>query len=57
MNVSAWAAGTTVAGPRERSESQSTTASSRPGITPEDRDDVIKVGESAANVGIVHTNT
>ncbi|GAB7350608.1 hypothetical protein MBLNU459_g1176t1 [Dothideomycetes sp. NU459] len=52
LNVSAWAAGTSVAGPRERSESQSTTASSRPGIAGEDRDDVVKVGESAATVGI-----
>lgn len=57
MSVSAWAAGTTVAGPRERSESQSTTASSRPGVTTEDRDDVIKVGESAANEGIVRNAT
>jgi hypothetical protein len=59
-SVSAWAAGmagmTTsgnalVATPRERSESQSTTTSSR---RPEEleREDSIKVGESAANVGL-----
>lgn len=56
-NVSAWAAntagtvGSSVAGPRERSESQSTTASSR---RPDamDREDSIRVGESAANVGL-----
>ena len=50
--VGAWAAGTSVAGPRERSESQSTTASSRRGPVGEDRDDVVKVGESAGNAGL-----
>jgi regulator of replication initiation timing len=54
-SVSAWAANmagmTSVAGPRERSESQSTTTSSR---RPEglEREDSIRVGESAANVGL-----
>ncbi|KAH0389404.1 hypothetical protein KCU89_g16717, partial [Aureobasidium melanogenum] len=53
-SVSAWAANmagmTSVAGPRERSESQSTTASRRPeGL---EREDSIRVGESAANVGL-----
>lgn len=49
--VAAWAANTGiggVAGPRERSESQSTTASSRRGI-PVDED--VKVGESASGLG------
>lgn len=49
LNVSQWAAGASVAGPRERSESQSTTASSRRPLHAEDRDDTIRVGESAAN--------
>ncbi|KAI5217150.1 hypothetical protein E4T40_07538 [Aureobasidium subglaciale] len=59
-SVSAWAAnmagmtgsgGTSVTGPRDRSESQSTTTSSR---RPEglEREDSIRVGESAANVGL-----
>ena len=56
-SVSAWAAnmagmtGGSVAAPRERSESQSTTTSSR---RPEglEREDSIRVGESAANVGL-----
>lgn len=55
MSVSAWAAGTSgasVAGPRERSESQSTTASSRRGLPVEDRDDGVRVGESANNAGL-----
>ena len=50
--VGAWAAGTSVAGPRERSESQSTTASSRRGPVGEDRDEVVRVGESAGNAGL-----
>ncbi|KAG9517632.1 hypothetical protein KCV07_g6081, partial [Aureobasidium melanogenum] len=53
-SVSAWAANmagmTSVAGPRERSESQSTTASRRPEVL--EREDSIRVGESAANVGL-----
>lgn len=49
VNITSWAAGTTVAGPRERSESQSTTASTRRALTAEDREDSIRVGESAAN--------
>ena len=54
--VAAWAAGDGgvggVAGPRERSESQSTTASSRrgPGF-----DEEVKVGESAQSAGIGRT--
>lgn len=40
-----------VAGPRERSESQSTTASSRRGVGVPD-DDNIRVGESASSVGM-----
>lgn len=58
VSVSAWAAGTSggssIAGPRrERSESQSTTASSRRGPhTAEDKDDVVRVGESAGNAGL-----
>lgn len=58
VSVSAWAAGTSggssIAGPRrERSESQSTTASSRRGPhTVEDKDDVVRVGESAGNAGL-----
>lgn len=51
VNITSWAAGTTVAGPRERSESQSTTASSRRALTVEDREDSIRVGESAASAG------
>jgi len=51
--VAAWAAGDGgvggVAGPRERSESQSTTASSRRGPAV---DDEVKFGESAQNAGI-----
>lgn len=38
-----------VAGPRERSESQSTTASSRRGLQGEDE---VRLGESAGSVGI-----
>ncbi|KAH0017004.1 hypothetical protein KCU78_g7667, partial [Aureobasidium melanogenum] len=53
-SVRAWAANmagmTSVAGPRERSESQSTTASRRPEVL--EREDSIRVGESAANVGL-----
>lgn len=49
VNISSWAAGTTVAGPRERSESQSTTASTRRALVADDRDDSIRVGESAAS--------
>ncbi|QIW94850.1 hypothetical protein AMS68_000368 [Peltaster fructicola] len=48
--VAAWAAGSGiggVAGPRERSESQSTTASSRRGIPV---DEEVKVGESASSI-------
>lgn len=63
VSVSAWAqqaTGTSVAGPRERSESQSTTASSRRGgggggggqSVLEDRDEVVRVGESAGNSGL-----
>lgn len=52
VGVAAWAAGSGgvggVAGPRERSESQSTTASSRPGILV---DDEVRFGESAGGVG------
>ena len=51
-SIAAWAAGGGgvggVAGPRERSESQSTTASSRRGIQPEE--EVVRVGESAASL-------
>ncbi|KAK4547792.1 hypothetical protein LTR36_000750 [Oleoguttula mirabilis] len=54
--VAAWAANDGgvggVAGPRERSESQSTTASSRRGGPPATEDDVIRVGESAGSVGL-----
>ena len=52
--VGLWAAGTSVAGPRERSESQSTTASSRRGgaVIGEDRDEVVRVGESAGSAGL-----
>lgn len=49
VNISSWAAGTTVAGPRERSESQSTTASNRRAFANDEREDMIKVGESAAS--------
>lgn len=53
--VAAWAAGDGgvggVAGPRERSESQSTTASSRRGPAV---DDEVKVGESASGIGRAH---
>nr|OQO18652.1 hypothetical protein B0A51_15241 [Rachicladosporium sp. CCFEE 5018] len=53
--IAAWAAGDGgvggVAGPRERSESQSTTASSRRGTLAVQEDEV-KVGESAGSVGI-----
>lgn len=49
--IAAWAAGGGgvggVAGPRERSESQSTTASSRRGVA---ADEEVRVGESAASV-------
>ncbi|KAF2724865.1 hypothetical protein K431DRAFT_309545 [Polychaeton citri CBS 116435] len=52
--VAAWAAGGGgvggVAPPRERSESQSTTASSRIGIVAED--DAVRFGESAGNAGV-----
>jgi hypothetical protein len=51
--VAAWAASGSgvggVAPPRERSESQSTTASSRRGIPAEDE---VRLGESAGSVGI-----
>ena len=51
--VAAWAAGSGgvggVAGPRERSESQSTTASSRRGLPAEDE---MRLGESAGSTGI-----
>lgn len=57
LGVAAWAAidggigG--VAGPRERSESQSTTASnSRRGIVPGVTDEDVRVGESASSVGV-----
>ncbi|KAK5128408.1 hypothetical protein LTR85_003076 [Meristemomyces frigidus] len=54
--VAAWAANDGgvggVAGPRERSESQSTTASSRRGGPPATEDDAIRVGESAGSVGM-----
>lgn len=50
-SVSAWAAGTTgIAGPRERSESQSTTASSRRGV--DEREEVVGVGESAGSAAL-----
>ncbi|TKA26086.1 hypothetical protein B0A50_04582 [Salinomyces thailandicus] len=53
--VAAWAAGDGgvggVAGPRERSESQSTTASSRRGVGGGGEDEV-RVGESAGSVGL-----
>lgn len=56
--IAAWAAGdggvSGVAGPRERSESQSTTASSRRGLgggVPVGEDEV-RFGESAGNIGI-----
>lgn len=52
--VAAWAANTGgiggVAGPRERSESQSTTASSRRGLGL--TEDEVRVGESASNAGV-----
>lgn len=51
VNVSAWAAGAGSA--RDRSESQGTEASTRPQLAgQEDRDDVVKVGESAGNSGL-----
>ncbi|KAL1311257.1 hypothetical protein AAFC00_001446 [Neodothiora populina] len=49
LNITSWAAGTTVAGPRERSESQSTTASTRRALATDEREDSIRVGESAAS--------
>ena len=52
--VAAWAADGGiggVAGPRERSESQSTTTSSRRGLV--GTEDDVKVGESAGNAGIL----
>ncbi|KJY00527.1 hypothetical protein TI39_contig323g00031 [Zymoseptoria brevis] len=54
-SVAAWAANDGgiggVAGPRERSESQSTTASSRRGVVGVTEDD-LRVGESASSVGV-----
>lgn len=57
--IAAWAAGDGgvrgVAGPRERSESQSTTASSRRGLVGGGvaiGDDEVRFGESAGNIGI-----
>ncbi|KAK4493988.1 hypothetical protein PRZ48_015174 [Zasmidium cellare] len=51
LGVAAWAGGVGgVAGPRERSESQSTTASSRRGLGT--TDDEVRVGESASSVGV-----
>jgi hypothetical protein len=57
--IAAWAAGNGgvrgVAGPRERSESQSTTASSRRGLVGGGvlvGEDEVRFGESAGNVGI-----
>ncbi|EME41420.1 hypothetical protein DOTSEDRAFT_73739 [Dothistroma septosporum NZE10] len=54
LGVAAWAANTGgvggVAGPRERSESQSTTASSRRGLGV--TEDEVRVGESASNAGV-----
>lgn len=56
LGVAAWAANDGgiggVAGPRERSESQSTSASSRRGVVPGVTDDDLRVGESASNVGV-----
>lgn len=57
LGVAAWAANDGgiggVAGPRERSESQSTTASSRRGVpVPGVPDEDVRVGESASNVGV-----
>ncbi|KAF4550924.1 Hypothetical protein D9617_15g042770 [Elsinoe fawcettii] len=58
VNLSAWAAQQGiggVAGPRERSESQSTEASVRrhlAGTTQEERDEAVKVGESAGSKGV-----
>lgn len=56
LGVAAWAANDGgiggVAGPRERSESQSTTASSRRGTVPGVTDDDLRLGESASNVGV-----
>jgi hypothetical protein len=56
--IAAWAAGDGgvrgVAGPRERSESQSTTASSRRGLVGGGvaiGDDEVRFGESAGNIG------
>jgi hypothetical protein len=57
--IAAWAAGNGgvrgVAGPRERSESQSTTASSRRGLVGGGvyvGEDEVRFGESAGNVGV-----
>ncbi|KAF2153781.1 hypothetical protein K461DRAFT_292494 [Myriangium duriaei CBS 260.36] len=52
VNVSAWAAGAGSSGavPRDRSQSQSTDLGAR--RPQEDRDDVVKVGESAGNSGL-----
>ena len=54
--VAAWAAGDGgvggVAGPRERSESQSTTASSRRGPVGLAVDEEVRVGESAGSAGL-----
>lgn len=54
LGVAAWAANTGgvggVAGPRERSESQSTTASGRRGLGV--TEDEVRVGESASNAGV-----
>jgi len=57
VNISAWAANSSVmgvAGPRERSESQSTEASARRSmiLQDRDRDDGVNVGESAGNSGM-----
>jgi hypothetical protein len=56
LGVAAWAANDGgiggVAPPRERSESQSTTASSRRGVVPGVTDEDVRVGESASNVGV-----
>ena len=53
--VAAWAADGGVGGvapPRERSESQSTTASSRRGTAVANAEDEVRLGESAGSVGI-----
>lgn len=56
LGVAAWAANDGgvrgVAGPRERSESQSTTASSRRGLSGAAPEDEVRVGESASSVGV-----